>query len=400
MQTGYFTASYVSSVDDSSQPFALWVPPGYSARKRYPLIIALHGSDADHRMIPEECLRLHERAFDERVILLSPLGRGDLAYQWHGEADIWDTINWVKSRYRIDERRQYLVGLSMGGYATWRLATEYPEQWAAIVPICGGGIPERAVALKDTPVWCIHGAQDDVVPVATSRSMVKALRAVSAAEVRYDELSDTGHDSWKWLLTPTRKKDTLVEWLLTFRNPQTPEPVLRPQRQNVFTDLFNERLIISYPAQAPIPREIELLRAEAECIAAFNFGDYAARGGRFIVKPDDAVTLEDLENANHLMIGRVENHRWLKQAGRRLWARHVRGQLQVGREAYLSKSLVAATCQTSPWNLDRLLGVITYQQFQQVRGFSERLLGSDTLAPRVNLYDTQQRRFIVRADKP
>jgi len=53
-ETGYFNASYVSSVDDTEQPFALWVPRGYSPRKKYPLLVALHGSDADHRMIPEE----------------------------------------------------------------------------------------------------------------------------------------------------------------------------------------------------------------------------------------------------------------------------------------------------------------------------------------------------------
>ena len=61
--TGYFTARYVSSIDDSEQPFALWVPRSHSRRRQYPLIVALHGSDADHRMIPEECFRMHERGF-------------------------------------------------------------------------------------------------------------------------------------------------------------------------------------------------------------------------------------------------------------------------------------------------------------------------------------------------
>ena len=133
--TGYFTASYVSSIDDAEQPFALWVPRTYSRRRKYPLIVALHGSDADHRMIPEECFQMHKRGFREDVIFLSPFGRGDVDFRWLAETDVWDTMNWVKTHYRIDARRQYLTGISMGGFATWRLACAYPEQWAAVAPV-------------------------------------------------------------------------------------------------------------------------------------------------------------------------------------------------------------------------------------------------------------------------
>ena len=39
----------------------------------------------------------------------------------------------------MDTNRIYLTGLSMGGYGTWDLGLAYPERFAAIVPICGGG---------------------------------------------------------------------------------------------------------------------------------------------------------------------------------------------------------------------------------------------------------------------
>src|SRR5262245_19018377 len=45
----------------------------------------------------------------------------------------------VKKLYRWDPARVYLTGLSMGGFGTWSMAARYPNQWAAIVPICGGG---------------------------------------------------------------------------------------------------------------------------------------------------------------------------------------------------------------------------------------------------------------------
>ncbi|MEW6303552.1 MAG: hypothetical protein AB1705_08785 [Verrucomicrobiota bacterium] len=394
--TGYSIASYVSSIDDSVQPFALWVPRTYHARKAYPLLVTLHGSDADHRMIPEQCWRIQERGFREDIILLSPFGRGEVGYRWMGEADIWDAMNEVKLRYRIDARRQYLTGLSMGGYAAWRLACEYPEQWAAIAPVCGGGDVAALKALKSVPVWCVHGENDDIVPVNRSRELIAELKRLKYRH-RYDELKHTGHHSWEWLYNPNRRDDTLVDWLLKFRKGSAPAPVVQPRRQGVLKDLFLERVIISYPADTPVPREVELLRAEAERIAQFHFGDCEMRSGRLLVKTDRELTPADLRSANHLMLGRSDNHAILKQAERRLLARHARGQLRVDGEAYLGKTLVAATVQRSPWNAARLLGIITYQQFRQMRGIAQVLFDYASEPFAVNVYDALQKRFIRQA---
>ncbi|MBI2928910.1 MAG: hypothetical protein HYY24_24875 [Verrucomicrobia bacterium] len=394
-RTGYITASYVSSIDDSEQPFALWVPRTYSRRRAYPLIVALHGTDADERMIPQQCFRMHERGFREDVILLSPFGRGDLGWQWLGEADVWDTINWVKQRYRIDARRQYLTGLSMGGFATWRLACAYPEQWAAIAPVCGGGDPNSLAPLRGIPVWCVHGERDPTVAVNHSRRLVAELQRLKYRP-RFDELPEWGHNSWEWLYDPDRKRGSLANWFLKFRKAKAAPPVLHPRRQGVFKDLFSERVIISFPARSGIPRETELLRAEAESFARFSFGEIVMRRGRLIVKTDEEVTHGELDGANHLMLGRTDNHRWLQAAQRRLLARHVRGRMFVRGETYLGKTLIAATCQPSPWNRERLLGVVTYQQFHQMRGIAEQLLAGVPEPLAVNVYDAQQRRFLRR----
>ena len=45
----------------------------------------------------------------------------------------------VEKNYKVDDKRVYLTGLSMGGFGTWSLAAAHPDKWAAIVPICGGG---------------------------------------------------------------------------------------------------------------------------------------------------------------------------------------------------------------------------------------------------------------------
>lgn len=383
----------MSAIDDSEQPFALWVPRSYSHRKKYPLIVALHGSDAGHRMIPEECFQMHRRGFREDVIFLSPFGRGDIDYRGPGEADIWDTMNWVKSHYSIDSRRQYLTGLSMGGFTAWSLAAAYPDQWAAIAPVCGGGEVAQVKALKDVPVWCVHGERDELVPIRYSRVLVAELQRLGYPH-RYDELKGWGHHSWPWLYDTDRKEDSLADWFLQFRRATPPAPILKPAAQGVFKDLFSERVIISYPTQTPIPAEIELVQNEAEHLARFSFGEDVMRTGKLIVKRDVDLSEADLASANLVFLGRTDNHHWLKQADRRLLARHVRGTLQVAGETYLGKSLVVAASQPSPWNKAWRLGIITYQQFRNLRGMIERFMTSRTELLHVNIYDTLQRRFI------
>lgn len=393
--TGYLRCTYVSPLDDSAQRLALWVPPGYSPRKQYPILIALHGMDGDERMIPEQCWEIHERGFSEDMILLSVFGRGDIAFEGPGEADFWEALQWVKDRYRINPHRQYLTGLSMGGYAVWRLAADYPEQWAAIAPVCGGGDVNSVAALQDIPVWCVHGEQDPFVSVEESRRLVAEMRRLRY-ECRYDELAGWGHNAWDWLYDPDRRRDGLVEWLLQHRREQVPPPVRAPRRKGGFKDLFQERILISYPSKTAIPGEGELLRAEAERVAGYSFGDYVMRSGRLLVRADHEISPSELVDCNHLMFGRNDNHLWLGKVDRKLVARHVRGTLRVDGEPYLGKSLIAATCQTSPWNSARLLGVVTYQQCNQVRGIAERLCGPAAEPLAVNLFDTTRRRFILQ----
>jgi predicted peptidase len=55
--------------------------------------------------------------------------------------------------------------MSMGGFGTWSLSLQFPELFAAIVPMCGGGVPVDAWKIKDIPVWAFHGAKDKDVPV-------------------------------------------------------------------------------------------------------------------------------------------------------------------------------------------------------------------------------------------
>ena len=395
--TGYLTETYVSGIDNSPQPFALWVPPAYSVRRKYPLLVALHGSDDDERMIPERCFRIPQLGFRDDMIALFPFGRGETDFRWMGEADLWDTMDWVKQRYRVDDRRQYLTGFSMGGFSTWRLAADHPDQWAAIAPVCGGGDPKLLPSLGVMPVWCVHGAKDNIVPVARAREMVAELNRLGGS-CRYTELADWGHHSWEWLYDPRRADGGLPAWFLEHRRPDSPRAVSRPSRTGSFMDLFSEPLVISHATATPLGRESELLKHEANRLARFTHGDFTMKSGRLTVKPDHEVTAPELKNCNHLMLGRSDNHLWLKKVERQLAARHRRGVLTVAKETYLGKSLVVLACQPSPWNKRRLLGVATYQQFHQMRCLTHAILDAPLELRRTNIYEAQQKRFILRQD--
>ena len=118
----------------------------------------------------------------------------------------------IVARYDVDTDRIYLTGLSMGGYGTWALASKYPDRFAAIVPICGGGKRFMAHRIKDMPVWAFHGAKDSVVPLRESEEMVEAINA-RGGNAKLTIYPDAGHDSW----TKSYENPELYDWLLEHR---------------------------------------------------------------------------------------------------------------------------------------------------------------------------------------
>jgi len=114
--------------------------------------------------------------------------------------------------YPIDEQRQYLTGLSMGGYGSWDLAMRMPKRFAAVAPVCGGGDEKNAELLKDVTIWAWHGDADNAVPVERSRKMIAAIKAAGGKDdaLKYTELAGVGHDSWT---AAYNGKDNLLPWM-------------------------------------------------------------------------------------------------------------------------------------------------------------------------------------------
>ena len=195
-----------------------WFPADYKTQKQkqYPLLIFLHGSGERGNDITKVKAwgppSFVEQRSDFPFIVISPQCPEG---QWWNIEDLNILLTKLLKKYRIDPDRVYLTGLSMGGFGTWSWASAYPSRFAAIAPVCGGGIQIFAEDLKNVPVWAFHGQDDPVVPVKNTTEMVEAIKK-QGGDARMSIYPATGHDSWKqayadqelytWMLSHTRTK--------------------------------------------------------------------------------------------------------------------------------------------------------------------------------------------------
>jgi predicted peptidase len=178
-------------------------------QRDWPLLLFLHG--ADERGSDLQKVRRHGPLATSApnnlpfVVVAPQCPDGE----WWAADRVGALVDECREAYRIDERRIYATGISMGGTGVWDLAARRPGLFAAVAPVCGRADPIRARALRDVPVWAVHGAQDSVIPPEQSRTMVEAVRAAGGT-ARLTMLPDAGHDVW----TETYADSDIYDWLL------------------------------------------------------------------------------------------------------------------------------------------------------------------------------------------
>jgi len=199
--------------------YLLYLPDGYekNKEKEYPFILFLHGAgergDDLNRVKAHGPPKFLDNKKDFPFIVVSP----QCPKSEHWEAfKLNALLEEIVEKYRIDKDRIYLTGLSMGGYGTWDLATNYPHWFAAIAPICGGGDIRRIRSIKDIPVWTFHGLRDNVVPIERTLELVRALEKVGG-NIKFTVYPEAGHNSWSQ----------------TYENPELWEWFLKHKRQNI-----------------------------------------------------------------------------------------------------------------------------------------------------------------------
>jgi predicted esterase len=229
--------TYYSAVDDTDQPYGLYVPKEFDPAKKYPLVISLHGAGSNHRLnlrrvfgrgnMPGETDGAASRHFprlgDVDFIVACPLARGTMGYEGIAEQDVYDVLADVKRRFPIDDDRVYLTGLSMGGGGALRLGLTRPDIWAAIAPVCAGvpeGTDELAPNSLNLTVHLFQGALDPLVPAASSRHWYQLLLDAGAS-VEYIEYPGVRHNSWDFAY----RNRAIFDWFRKCRRNRFPPRV-------------------------------------------------------------------------------------------------------------------------------------------------------------------------------
>ena len=197
--------------------YLLYLPNDYQRNKQdYPLVLFLHGKG--ERGDDLEKIKIHgiPKRVDEGIkfpfICIAPQCP-DEGYWDRPEyvSSLISLLKEVENNYRVDSKRIYGTGLSMGGLGTLAIALKNPTLFSAIIPVCGGAKMENIQRLSQLPIWLFHGDRDDVHPVNNSIIIFQALSSVND-QVFLTVYGGVDHDSW----TQTYENHDIYNWMLNY----------------------------------------------------------------------------------------------------------------------------------------------------------------------------------------
>lgn len=233
--TGFAERTLVDS--GTTYRYQVFVPTGYTAAKKWPVVLFLHGSgEIGTDNVKQLSVGLgpvvRAQAATFPAIVVFP----QLTRSTEGSAQLMvrladASLRQTMAEFSVDSTRVYETGISMGAYLGWQLPVQSPSRFAALVPIAGGmcigcvvGPPEPAdrtsvyatvaTRLKSMPIWYFHGAVDSSDPVATARSIAQVLQQYGVP-LKYTEYPDANHQQtwerayadpalWSWLFAQRR----------------------------------------------------------------------------------------------------------------------------------------------------------------------------------------------------
>lgn len=226
------TRTYHFADTNEELPYSLYVSTKIKKDQKAPLVVTLHGLGAPQTiMMGKAAIDLAEEA---GYVLVSPMGYntggwygspefsagpgrgkdkgappvgpgapnekgpGDAAAKGKGgfggppnqpanfrelsEKDTMNVIAMVRKEFKIDDKRIYIMGHSMGGAGALYLGSKYPKMFAAVAAEAPAAFwqtrKETLQPLKDSkvPVMIVHGTTDEVVPVTNSHAWVAVMK--------------------------------------------------------------------------------------------------------------------------------------------------------------------------------------------------------------------------------
>lgn len=231
-----YEARVYKSDKGESLNYRLLIPRNYSATgtEKYPLVLFLHGagergSDNSKQLVhgTKEFLKEENRQKYPCFVIAPqcPDEKKWCEVDWSADTHkqpeesislklTRQALDALQKEFRIDAKRLYVTGLSMGGYGTWDMICRTPDLFAAAAPICGGGDETEAGKLTRLPIWVFHGDKDGTVKVERSRRMVAAIEK-AGGKPKYTEYAGVGHNSW----SQTYADPAFMAWLFAQKRP-------------------------------------------------------------------------------------------------------------------------------------------------------------------------------------
>ena len=227
LEVGVLRRTHVLPETGESLPYALYVPrTAAKSDKPMPLLLALHGLAYTYDWAVG-LENLVDYAEANGMLIVSPLGYSEGG--WYGapdlteggarseetrlsEADVWRVLQLAMKEYRIDPRRVYAWGFSMGGGGALHLALQRPTTFRAIglvAPALGipprgtydGGIPpfykDEGVdlrSLRHLNVAVVYGTRDRLIDVGITRGLIDDLAEAGVDKVMSVEVEGGRHD--------------------------------------------------------------------------------------------------------------------------------------------------------------------------------------------------------------
>lgn len=221
--------------------YLLRLPAGYAnSTERYPLLIFLHGigenGNGSAKAIQKVAVHgpfrsMREGTWDASLPLMvagPQLGRLQL---WWPRKKVLAVLDHFIASYRVDPKRVYLTGLSIGGRAAWAIAETAPERVAAIIPAgaWSGDLRQECAELGHLGVWAFHGERDRLIWLRRGRKPVDTINGCDdppRTPAHLTVLADTSHGHWD-LVYDNRHGDRniggdgpeytdIYRWLLSF----------------------------------------------------------------------------------------------------------------------------------------------------------------------------------------
>ncbi|NOX57695.1 MAG: hypothetical protein GXP29_02400 [Planctomycetes bacterium] len=154
------------------------LPKGYDPANAYPLLLAYHGQGGNGKNFIKAAIAILREKGDT-FIVAAPT---DYDGMWLGSTaeateEPRKLLQTLKRRYHIDTDRVYAMGYSLGGHASFLMATFFGDSFAAVVPLAGTFAIQMGSACVDVllpnarnvPMLVVYGENDQSIDPTTGK---------------------------------------------------------------------------------------------------------------------------------------------------------------------------------------------------------------------------------------